>query len=156
MQMSQNGRKLLADWEGIRSKVYDDVAGLPTIGVGHLLTQEENNSGKITIQGQDVDYSQGLSEQQVLDLLAQDLVRFEEIVQNAVQVALSQNQFDALVSFAFNVGIQAFKKSTLVKVLNNGEYEEVPNQLRRWVKAGGQTVQGLVSRREKEISLWNS
>lgn len=154
--MSQNGTKLLAEWEGLRTEVYDDAAGLPTIGVGHLLTQNERDTGRITIKGQAVDYQQGLSEQQVLDLLAQDLERFEAAVNDGVQVALNQNQFDALVSFAFNVGRQAFKSSTLLKKLNQGLYDEVPAQLRRWNKAGGNVIQGLVNRREKEIALWQS
>ena len=154
--MSQNGTKLLAEWEGVETEVYDDAAGLPTIGVGHLLTQNERNSGKITIKGQAVDYKQGLSEQEVLDLLAQDLERFQAAVSDAVQVALRQNQFDALVSFAFNVGTQAFKSSTLLKKLNQGLYDEVPAQLRRWNKAGGKVIQGLINRREKEIGLWQS
>ncbi len=154
--MSQNGTKLLAEWEGLRTEVYDDAAGLPTIGVGHLLTKNERDTGRITIKGQAVDYQQGLSEQQVLDLLAQDLERFEAAVNDGVQVALNQNQFDALVSFAFNVGRQAFKSSTLLKKLNQGLYDEVPEQLRRWNKAGGNVIQGLVNRREKEIALWQS
>ena len=156
MKMSQNGTKLLAEWEGFETEVYDDAAGLPTIGVGHLLTQNERDTGRITIKGQAVDYQQGLSEQQVLDLLAQDLERFEAAVNDGVQVALNQNQFDALVSFAFNVGRQAFKSSTLLKKLNQGLYDEVPEQLRRWNKAGGNVIQGLVNRREKEIALWQS
>jgi lysozyme len=155
MQMSRNGRKLLAQWEGVRNAVYDDAAGLPTIGVGHLLTQDELDSGTIEINGQEAEYRHGLSDKQVLDLLAQDLVGFEKAVDKAVQVPLSQNQFDALVSFAFNVGTGAFDKSTLLKVLNQGQYDQVPGQLRRWVKAGGKTVDGLVNRREKEIALWN-
>ena len=156
MKMSQNGTKLLAEWEGLRTEVYDDAAGLPTIGVGHLLTKNERDTGRITIKGQAVDYQQGLSEQQVLDLLAQDLERFEAAVNDGVQVALNQNQYDALVSFAFNVGRQAFKSSTLLKKLNQGLYDEVPAQLRRWNKAGGNVIQGLVNRREKEIALWQS
>lgn len=156
MKMSQNGTKLLAEWEGLRTEVYDDAAGLPTIGVGHLLTKNERDTGRITIKGQAVDYQQGLSEQQVLDLLAQDLERFEAAVNDGVQVALNQNQFDALVSFAFNVGRQAFKSSTLLKKLNQGLYDEVPAQLRRWNKTGGNVIQGLVNRREKEIALWQS
>ncbi len=156
MNISENGTKLLAEWEGVRLSVYNDVAGLPTIGVGHLLTKEEIESKKIAIDGQIVDYTQGLTRQQVLDLLAQDLGRFEEAVRKAVQVPLNQNQFDALVSFAFNVGTQAFKGSTLVKVLNQGHFGDVPAQLRRWVKAGGKTAEGLVNRRENEINLWNS
>jgi len=155
MQISQNARKLLAQWEGVRNAVYDDAAGLPTIGVGHLLTQDELDSGTIEINGQVVEYRHGLSDQQVLDLLSQDLVGFVKAVDKAVQVPLSQNQFDALVSFAFNVGTGAFEKSTLLKVLNQGQYDQVPGQLRRWVKADGKTVDGLVNRREKEIALWN-
>jgi lysozyme len=156
MKMSQNGTQLLAEWEGFETEVYDDAAGLPTIGVGHLLTQNEREGGKITIKGQAVDYKQGLSEQEVLDLLAQDLERFEAAVNSAVQVGLNQNQFDALVSFAFNVGTQAFQSSTLLKKLNQGLYDEVPAQLRRWNKAGGKVIQGLINRREKEIVLWQS
>ena len=88
--------------------------------------------------------------------MAQDLERFEAAVNDGVQVALNQNQFDALVSFAFNVGRQGFKSSTLLKKLNQGLYDEVPAQLRRWNKTGGNVIQGLVNRREKEIALWQS
>ncbi len=113
-----------------------------------------------TNQGQAVDYRQGLSEQAVLNLLAQDLERFEAAVNDAVQVSLDQNQFDALVSFAFNVGVQAFKSSTLLKKLNQGLYHEVPAQLRRWNKTRVdgklQELPGLTNRREKEITLWQS
>ena len=156
MKMSANGKKRLAEWEGVKNNVYNDVAGLPTIGVGHLLTAEENDSGKIVINGRPVEYSEGLTDLQVMELLTQDLIRFEDVINSAVIVPLNQNQFDALVAFAFNVGTPAFKKSTLLKVLNAEKYTEVPAQLRRWVKAGGKTVQGLVNRREKEIELWNS
>ena len=156
MKMSENGRELLARWEGVRTQVYKDSAGLPTIGVGHLLTEGESHCGKIVIGGVAVAYDGGLSEAQVLALLGLDLTRFEDAVNSAVTVVLNQNQFDALVSFSFNVGVGAFEKSTLLRVLNQGRYNEVPDQLRRWVKAGGQTVEGLVSRRENEIRLWNS
>lgn len=156
MNMSQNGKELLAQWEGIRNNVYKDVAGLETIGVGHLLTKEELRTGQIVIKGQSFDYRKGLDNGEVMDLLSQDLVRFEEAIQDEVHVRLSQNQFDALVSFVFNVGIGAFKESTLLKILNRGSYDAIPDQLRRWVKAGGKTVQGMVNRRENEIKLWNS
>ena len=155
MNISENGKKLLAQWEGFDRQVYDDVAGLPTIGVGHLLTRDELSSGKIRIAGQVVRYHDGLTEQQVYDLLDQDLDRFERAVNEAVTVPLEQHQFDALVSFSFNVGVGAFKDSTLLKRLNAGDYAEVPNQLRRWVRSGGKKVQGLVNRREHEIKLWN-
>ncbi len=135
MKMSENGRELLARWEGVRTQVYKDSAGLPTIGVGHLLTEGESHCGKIVIGGVAVAYDGGLSEAQVLALLGQDLTRFEDAVNSAVTVVLNQNQFDALVSFSFNVGVGAFEKSTLLRVLNQGRYNEVPDQLRRWIKA---------------------
>lgn len=155
MQMSGHGLGLLEKWEGFELNLYKDSAGLPTIGVGHLLTKSELSSGKIVINGVPVQYSGGLANQQVLDLLSQDVKPAEQAVNNGVKVALNQNQFDALVSFTFNVGNAAFTASTLLKVLNQQQYPEVPTQFLRWVRAGGQVVQGLVNRRQNEISLWN-
>ena len=71
MEMSENGRRLLAQWEGSESRVYRDLAGLPTIGVGHLLTQDELYSGKIYINGEPVRYGEGLTEDQIIALLGQ-------------------------------------------------------------------------------------
>ena len=155
MQMSEHGLGLLQKWEGFELKLYKDSAGLPTIGVGHLLTKSELTSGKIVINGIPVRYSGDLTNQQVLDLLSQDLKPSEQAVNNCVKVALNQNQFDALVSFAFNVGNPAFAASTLLKMLNQKQYADVPAQLLRWVRSGGQIVQGLLNRRKNEISLWN-
>ncbi|HZT59403.1 MAG TPA: lysozyme [Pyrinomonadaceae bacterium] len=155
MQMSQHGLELLEQWEGFKLQVYKDSAGLPTIGVGHLLTRSELTSGKININGVPVQYANGLTQQQVNDLLAQDLKPTEQAVNNGVKVALNQNQFDALTSFTFNVGTGAFAGSTLLKVLNQGQYDQVPTQLLRWTRSGGQVVQGLVNRRNNEIKLWN-
>jgi len=156
MQMSENGLELLKQWEGFKSKLYKDSAGLPTIGVGHLLTKSELTSGKITINNVAVDYANGLTDQQILDLLSQDVDPAAAAVTARVKVTLSQNQFDALVSFTFNVGIGAFSGSTLLKVLNQGQYNQVPDQLLRWNKAGGKVVPGLTNRRQNEIKLWNA
>jgi len=156
MQVGQNGKNLFKEWEGLVLREYPDSGGAPTIGIGHLLTQSERTSGKIVIGGQALDYRDGLTEQQCWDLLDQDLDVAERAVNAAVTVALNQNQFDALVSFTFNVGEGAFRGSTLLKLLNQGQYSEVPAQLRRWVRDNGQIVQGLVNRREKEIVLWNT
>jgi lysozyme len=155
MQMSTHGLDLLKQWEGFESKIYKDSAGLPTIGVGHLLTKSELSSGKISINGVSVQYVNGLTDTQVLDLLSQDVRPAGKAVNTNAKVALNQNQFDALVSFTFNVGVGAFTGSTLLKLLNQGQYAEVPNQLLRWTRAGGQIVQGLVNRRQNEIKLWN-
>ena len=155
MEMSEQGEKLLAQWEGFEKEVYLDVAGLKTIGVGHLLTKDELSSGKITIGETVVRYAGGITEQQVYDLLGQDLARFDQTVNDKVAVSLKQFQFDALVSFSFNVGASAFSSSTLLKKLNQGNYDEVPTQLRRWVFSGGNKVQGLVNRRGNEVKLWD-
>jgi lysozyme len=156
MKMSENGRKKLGEWEGSRSGAYRDQAGNLTIGVGHLLTRSELSSGKVWIQGQPVRYVVGLSDQQILDLLGQDLAGAEGAVNDGVKVDLSQNRFDALVSFCFNVGGAAFRSSSLLKLLNQGDYDAVPDQMRRWVHCHGQVENGLVERRKHEIALWNA
>ena len=125
-----------------------------TIGVGHLLTKDELSSGKLLIDGKTIKFHNGLTHQQVVDLLGGDLRRYEETVRNSVTVKLSQNQFDALVSFCFNIGQGAFKSSTLLKRVNAMQWDDVPHQFSRWNKAGGRVIKGLVNRRNKEIELW--
>jgi len=153
--MTEQGEKLLIEVEGSQCTLYHDHIGLPTIGVGHLLTRDEIYSGKIWIGEQCLDYRKGLTEEQVKQLMYADLAPREAELRKLVFVPLTENQFDALVSFAFNIGINAFKKSTLLKTLNKGEYALVPGQMRRWVFAGGKKSMGLANRREKEIKLWN-
>ena len=155
MKMSGNGKIQLTALEGCELVPYDDPAGYPTIGVGHLLTPGEKTSGEISINDEPVLFADGITQEQAMDLLARDLERFERAVNEDVTVDLTQNQFDALVSFAFNIGTKNFKESTLLRKLNQGKHGEVPDQMRRWVKAGGKTIQILVNRREKEIELWN-
>ena len=91
-----------------------------------------------------------LTEQQCWDLLDLDLAGSEAVVNDAAKVSLNQNQFDALVSFVFNVG------DGLLRLLNQGQPDQVPAQLQRWVMDNGHVVQGLVNRRNKEIALWNT
>ena len=155
MRMSEKGLRLLSEWEGFASNAYLDSGGALTIGVGHLITRSERMSGKIFISGNPVVYRNGLTAGQCAALLTQDLYFAESALNSWRSVELSQNQFDALVSFIFNVGTTAFTRSTLLKVLNQGYYDQVPAQLRRWVHDNGRVVQGLVNRREKEIKLWN-
>ena len=140
MKLSDKGRALLIQLEGKRNHVYEDVAGLKTIGVGHLLKP-----------GEIMSY---LTDDKIEDLLDKDLLEFEANVDNYVEVQLTQNEFDAMVIFAFNVGINAFRKSTLLKVINRSEFAEVPKQLMRWNKAGGKVISGLTNRRKAEIKLW--
>jgi lysozyme len=140
--------------EGYRLRMYRDSIGLPTIGVGHKLTQSELTSGKLDSTA--ASWTEGLTEAEVSKLLGSDLATTEAVVNSVVTVPLTQTQFNALVSFAFNVGSGAFARSTLVKLLNAGDYASVPTQLRRWVYAAGQRSQILANRREKEIALWNA
>lgn len=154
MKMSGQGLALLTQWEGFKTTVYKDVAGHPTIGVGHLLTKDELSSGKININGEIIKIHNGITQQQVVDLLGQDLRRYEETVRNCTTTKLEQHQFDALVSFCFNVGQGAFKNSTLLKRVNVKNFNDVPYQFSRWNKAGGRVIKGLINRRKNEIKLW--
>jgi lysozyme len=155
MHMSAAGRTMLKELEGVRTEPYLDVASLETTGCGHLCTEEERTFGLITIGGADVPYRERpLTDAEIDQLLAQDLALAEQAITDAVTVPLTQAQFDALVSWVFNCGIGAFERSTLLTCLNSGDYAGVPAQLRRWNKAGGQTVRGLTRRRARECQCW--
>jgi lysozyme len=156
MEVSKNGLDLLRKWEGQATHLYYDAAGLPTIGIGHLLTKSEGASGKIIINYETFRIKDGLSDTQCLQLLMDDLKEVEDAVDLYVFAELNQNQYDALVSFVFNVGVKAFRKSTLLKLLNQLKYDQVPAQLRRWIRSGGEIINGLITRRENEIRLWET
>lgn len=154
MKASENLLHLLGIWEGKCNHVYPDSGGAPTIGIGHLLTKSERKSGKVLINSNPVRYRDGLTDEQVYALLGSDIQGTESAVDFLVLVPVTQNQFDALVSFVFNIGIHAFSRSTLLKKLNAKEYDAIPDQFRRWVWDNGRKVTGLANRREKEIALW--
>lgn len=156
MGISAKGLGLIKEWEGYKNTVYKDSGGVPTIGVGHALTKSERASGKIVIAGVTYKYKDGLSNEQVDQLLKQDLSIVEIALHKLIKVELNQDQFDALASFIFNVGVSAFTNSTLLRKLNQREYNEVPTQLKRWVHDNGKRNRGLVNRRNNEIKLWNS
>lgn len=158
-KISDIGIDFIDDVEGREKFEYPDTEGNPTIGIGHLLTRSELTSGKIIIKGiGPVIYRNGLSDYQMDALLEQDLDPVENIINDLVIVSLTQYQFDSLCSFIFNVGNGAFQTSTLLKVLNQSKYGQVPTQMRRWNKSRKDGVlvvnPGLVNRREKDIQLW--
>lgn len=153
-KMSEKGKKFLVQLEGMRKKMYFDSAGYPTIGVGHLLTKDENSSGKIEVDGKILHWRYGLLERHVYELLSQDLEPVEDAVHIRTPYNINQNQFDALVSFTFNVGIPAFARSTLLKRIRAGSLDEVLEQFRRWRFVGGREIPGSVNRREEEIQMW--
>ncbi len=138
---NQAGVDLIKKFEGLRTQAYKDAVGIWTIGYGHI----EN------VQG-----GQSISEAEAEAFLRSDMKNAERGVERSVKVALNDNQFAALVAFTFNLGTGALASSTLVRKLNNGDYAGVPEQLNRWVKAGGRTLAGLVKRRKAEGALWST
>lgn len=129
--------------EGFRDMPYRDTGGRLTIGYGHVIKHSEGW------------LKEGVISQAVaLQLLHQDAKGAENAVNAYVKVPLNQDQFDALVSFVFNVGNEAFRTSTLLRKLNAGRCCAVPDELRRWKYDGKHIVAGLAARREKEIALY--
>ena len=156
MHLSDAGFTLLRQLEGSSAVPYQDVAGLWSIGVGHLLTRSELLSGKIVLEARRVlRYKDDpLSPGDIEALLRNDLQPVERVLAQRVYRPLLQRRYDALCSFCFNIGTGAFLASTLLKKLNMGLYDEVPSQMSRWVYAGGKVVQGLKNRREAEATMW--
>lgn len=141
MPISEAAYELLRDFEGLRLYAYLCPAGVWTIGYGH--TGDDVRPG-MTIK---------LSEAEAL--LKADVGAVEQAITPLVKVQLNTNQFGALVCFAFNIGMGAFARSTLLARLNRGEFAAVPFELRRWSLARGVRLPGLVRRRDAEIELWS-
>lgn len=144
MKTSSAGINLIKEFEGVRLKSYKCPAGVYTIGVGHT-----SAAGPPAVKA-----GMEITNAQAMKILANDLGQFEDAINDSVKVPLTQSQFDALVSFVFNVGVGAFKKSTLLKKLNAGQYDAVPAELMKWTKGGGKELPGLVRRRRAEAALW--
>jgi lysozyme len=154
MKISTEGFQHLLRYEAVRTDMYLDPAGLPTIGIGHLLTKDELSSGKIRMGTERVRWRDGITFEDAMSLFSQDIAPAEEAINNLVTVTLTQTQFDTMVSFVFNVGVGAFARSTLLKKLNVGDHAEVPTQLARWVYSNGTRLAVLVARRNEEIKQW--
>ncbi len=137
---SSTGIALIKQFEGERLTAYLCPANKLTIGVGHT--------------GDDVKPGQKITVAESEALLRADLAKFEKAVSAAVKVPLNQNQFDALVVLAFNIGPGAFAGSTLVRLLNSKDYAGAAAQFERWNKGGGKVLPGLVSRRAAEAALF--
>lgn len=140
MNISRAGLELIKDFEKLRLTAYLDAVGVWTIGYGHT---------RSALPGMQI------SEARALDLLSQDVENAEFAVQRLVRAPLTQYQFDALVSFVFNVGQPAFKASTLLRVLNErADPMRVASEFKRWVYAKGKRLDGLVRRRAAERLLF--
>ena len=145
MRMSAKGLERLISEEGLRLDPYNDSAGHATVGVGHLI-----HHGPVT-QADKAKYA-GFTRTDALALLAKDVMPREQFVDDVVKVPLSQNEFDALVSLAFNIGTGAFADSTVLRKLNAGKRDEAADAFRMWIKGGA----GLKNRRERERELFLS
>ncbi len=139
-RINAEGLALIKRFEGLQRRAYICPAGVLTIGYGST--------------GAHVTKGMVITEAEAERLLIADLSRFERAVEKLVKVPLSDGQFAALVSFAFNVGEGALKGSTLLKKLNRGDYDAVPSELNKWVNAKGKKLPGLVNRRAAEGGLW--
>lgn len=139
MKTSQKGIDLIKSFEGCRLETYKCSANVNTIGYG---------TTKGVVPGMKI------SLLEAEEMLKIDLVCFERWVEKLIEVELTQNQFDALVSFTYNLGEGALKNSTLRKFLNDKRYDLVPAQFLRWNKAGGKVLNGLTRRREAEAKMF--
>ena len=149
MDISQKGIDFIVSFEGKKTLLpdgnyqsyLDDLADPPVWTIYCGLT---HSVGKRTVW----------SKEECERHFAEELEKYEDAIERLVKVKLNQNQFDALVSFVYNCGIGALERSTLLKLLNKGDYGSVPTQLNRWVKAGGITYRGLVRRRAAEGAMF--
>jgi len=142
--INMKGLNLIKDFEGLETDAYRDRAGVLTIGYGETKNVKENDS---------------ITEQHATAMLDKRLREFEQYIDDLVSVPLNANQNSALVSLIYNIGPSAFSKSTLLQKLNEGKYDEVPYQMKRWNKAtvNGQLteLQGLTRRRQAEADLFS-
>lgn len=141
--ITQEGLDLIKQFEGFSSTVYICPAGYPTIGYGHVVRDEEKGR-----------FDTGIDQEQGEELLRRDAHVAERAVLRLITVPLTDGQFDALVSFTFNLGGGALQRSTLRRKLNRQDYVSAAGELRRWIWAGGRKLKGLIKRREAEKGLF--
>ena len=144
MRMSAAGLAVVKEFEGLRLKAYKCPAAVWTVGYGHT-----SAAGNPIVTPELV-----ITNAEAEQILERDMVQYEDGVRKFVKVELTQNQFDALVDFAYNAGVGALQKSTLLKKVNAGKFDEVPAEFMKWTKGGGKELPGLVRRRRAEVKLW--
>lgn len=140
LSCSPRGRTLIEKFEGLRLTAYQSMVGVWTIGYGHT--------------GPDVKAGLTITQQQAEQLLINDLARFNNAVNALVQIEVNQNQFDALISFSYNLGVATLQQSTLLRLLNAGNYQAAADQFPRHDRAAGKEVAGLLARRNAERHLY--
>ncbi|HHX5648956.1 TPA: lysozyme [Enterobacter cloacae] len=146
MQTSEKGIALIKQFEGCKLTAYQDSVGVWTIGYGW--TQP--------VDGKPIRAGMTIKQETAERLLKTGLVSYEIDVSRLVKVSLTQGQFDALVSFTYNLGARSLSTSTLLRKLNSGDYAGAADEFLRWNKAGGKVLNGLTRRREAERALFLS
>jgi lysozyme len=139
MKISQEGLSLIKKFEGCELEAYKCAAGVWTKGYGSTKGVKEGDT---------------ITQEEADELLLHEMEEYEGYINDMVTVDLKQNQFDALVSWVFNLGSSNLSSSTLLNRLNNKMWDDVPAQIKRWNKAGGKVLQGLIRRREAEALLF--
>jgi lysozyme len=145
-KVNKRALDLIKEFEGYRSNAYLCSAGVPTIGWGSTFWED----------GSRVRLGQTITPERAHSLFSIVVESFADQVAKLIKVPVTDNQFGALVSLAYNIGIGAFKNSTLLRVLNQKNYQETANQLMRWNRAGGKELAGLTRRRRAERNLFLS
>lgn len=142
MKINEAGLNLIKSFESCKLQAYQDIKGIWTIGYGHV--GGEARPGAVI--------NQAMAD----NLLRKDVEHTEQGVSRCVKIPLNENQFSALVCFAFNVGVHALEKSTLLSYLNAGKLKEAAQEFERWDRASGVEVPGLLRRRRAEKALFLS
>ena len=141
MKISSDGLELIKHFEGCETTAYQDSVGVWTIGYGHTKNVEEGQTCSI---------------EDAETMLADEMDEYEGYINNMVKVDLEQHEFDALVAWVYNLGPTNLGESTMLKVLNGGQFARVPSEMKRWNRAGGQVLEGLVRRRTAEALMFEN
>ena len=139
MKISEDGLELIKKFEGCETTAYQDSVGVWTIGFGHTKGVEEGQTCSI---------------EDAESMLANEMDEYEGYINNMVKVDLQQHEFDALVAWVYNLGPTNLGESTMLKVLNGGQFDRVPDEMNRWTRAGGEILEGLVRRRQAESLMF--
>jgi len=146
MRASKNAIDLIILCEGFESRPYLCKAGIPTIGYGNTFYKDGT---KVSLKDKPIDKKEAI---ELLEYIVK--FKFEKLVNSCVKVPLRQNQFDSLISFAYNVGDGNFKSSTLLKKVNAKDFTGASEEFPKWIRAKGKVLSGLVTRRERERKLF--
>lgn len=141
MNISEEGLSLIKKFEGCELKSYRCSANVLTIGYGHTKGVEED---------------QEITQEEAEEMLVSELGEYEGYINDMVECDLEQHQFDALVAWVYNLGPTNLRSSTMLKRLNSNDLDDVPNQIKRWDKAGGKVLAGLTRRREAEALMFQN